>query len=224
MQLTWQTLNLLLLNVKLTFNKHLSNVLNKVKETIGLLRKLNLLSRSALITIYKAFVRPHLDNKKRENISRTWFWFPSSSSLTQKTLDFFEVLKNKLPQYLFNLISVSRTLYSTRKALNILLLNTNPNFFKILFFPSTIIELNKLDPELGIAESLLLLKTNIIKTIWRRLGLSHLREYKLKHNFQDTINPLCTCVHDINWAWINWAFPSVLHYPQFVNETCFWVL
>ena len=42
--------------------EHLNNVLNKVNKTIGLLRKLqNLLSRSTLITIYKAFVRPHLD-------------------------------------------------------------------------------------------------------------------------------------------------------------------
>ena len=26
-----------------------------------------------------------------------------------------------------------------------------------------------------------------------RLGLSHLREHKFRHNFQDTVNPLCTC-------------------------------
>ena len=38
---------------KLTFEKHLKN---------GLLRKLrNLLLRQALVTIYKAFIRPHLD-------------------------------------------------------------------------------------------------------------------------------------------------------------------
>ena len=50
------------LDVKLTFDKHLNNALNKVNKTIGLLRKLqNLLSGSTLITIYKAFVRPHLD-------------------------------------------------------------------------------------------------------------------------------------------------------------------
>ena len=44
------------------FNEHLNNVLNKVSKTIGLWRKLqNLLSRSTLITIYKAFVRPYFD-------------------------------------------------------------------------------------------------------------------------------------------------------------------
>ena len=33
-----------------------------------------------------------------------------------------------------------------------------------------------------------------IKLITRlRLGLSHLKEHKFKHSFQDTINPLCNC-------------------------------
>ena len=50
------------LDVKLTFSEHLSNVLNQVNKTIGLLHKLqNLLSRSTLITIYKVFVKLHLD-------------------------------------------------------------------------------------------------------------------------------------------------------------------
>ena len=33
-----------------------------------------------------------------------------------------------------------------------------------------------------------------IKLITRlRLGLSHLREHKFRHNFQDTLNPICSC-------------------------------
>ena len=52
---------MVILDVKLTFEKHLENV-NKTNKTIGLLRKLsNLLPRQTLVTIYKAFVRPHLD-------------------------------------------------------------------------------------------------------------------------------------------------------------------
>ena len=51
-----------ILDVKLTFEEHLKNVFNKTNKTIGFLRKLsNLLPRQALVTIYKAFVRPHLD-------------------------------------------------------------------------------------------------------------------------------------------------------------------
>ena len=50
------------LDVKLTFEEHLKNVFNKTNKTIGLLKKLsNLLPRQALVTIYKAFIRPHLD-------------------------------------------------------------------------------------------------------------------------------------------------------------------
>ena len=189
------------LDVKLTFEEHLNNVLNKVNKTIGLLRKLqNLLSRSTLITIYKAFVRPHLDygdilfdqtynssfHEKLESIQynaclaltgairgsskekiyqelgfeslrvRRWY---------RKLCLFYKVLNNEHPQYLFNLIPVRPTLYPTRNALNIPLLNANHNFFKNSFFPSTIIEWNKLDPGLRKAESLSLFKTNILEFI-----------------------------------------------------------
>ena len=51
-----------ILDSKLIFDEHLKIVSLKISKTLGLLRKLhNLLPRSALITIYKAFVRPHLD-------------------------------------------------------------------------------------------------------------------------------------------------------------------
>ena len=47
---------------RLTFDEHLTNVSNKISKTIGLLRKLqNILPRPALLTIYKCFIRPHLD-------------------------------------------------------------------------------------------------------------------------------------------------------------------
>ena len=46
----------------MSFEKHLETVLCKINKTIGLIRKLqNLLPRTALITLYKAFVRPHFD-------------------------------------------------------------------------------------------------------------------------------------------------------------------
>ena len=50
-----------ILDSKLIFDEHLKMVSLKISKTLGLLRKLhNLLPRSALITIYKAFVRPYL--------------------------------------------------------------------------------------------------------------------------------------------------------------------
>ena len=61
-QVNFQTHLAVILDVKLTFVEHLKNVFNKANKTIGLLRKLsNLLRRQALVTIYKAFIRPHLD-------------------------------------------------------------------------------------------------------------------------------------------------------------------
>ena len=61
-QVNFQTHLGVILDVKLTFEEHLKNVFNKANKTIGLLRKLsNLLPRQALVTIYKSFIRPHLD-------------------------------------------------------------------------------------------------------------------------------------------------------------------
>ena len=52
----------IILDNQLKFDDHIKMVFRKISKTIGLLRKLhNFLSRAALITIYKAFIRPHLD-------------------------------------------------------------------------------------------------------------------------------------------------------------------
>ena len=52
----------MILDAKLKFQEHIKNLLTKVNKTIGLLRKLqNILSRGSLLTIFKSFVRPHLD-------------------------------------------------------------------------------------------------------------------------------------------------------------------
>ena len=52
----------IILDTRLSFEKNLETVLCKINKTIGLTRKLqNLLPRSDLITLCKAFVRPHLD-------------------------------------------------------------------------------------------------------------------------------------------------------------------
>ena len=50
------------LDSKLSFDIHIKTILTKVNRTIGLLRKFQqVLPRPSLITIYKAFIRPHLD-------------------------------------------------------------------------------------------------------------------------------------------------------------------
>ena len=91
------------------------------------------------------------------------------------------------------------------------------NILLTLFFPYTIKEWNKLGLEIRNSElysifkkSLLKLARTIpnslfsvadiygVKLLTRlRVGLSHFREYKFRHNFQDTINPLCSCSLEI---------------------------
>ena len=52
----------MVLDTKLDLNLHIKNVQRKVNKTIRFLRKLqNILPRQSLITIYKSFIRPHLD-------------------------------------------------------------------------------------------------------------------------------------------------------------------
>ena len=51
------------MDFRLDFQEHWESLLKKVNKTVALLRKLqNILPRSALITIYKCFVRTHLDH------------------------------------------------------------------------------------------------------------------------------------------------------------------
>ena len=52
----------MILDTKLDFQEHLKDKLSKISKTIGLLRKLQkILTRHPLITIYKLFIKPHLD-------------------------------------------------------------------------------------------------------------------------------------------------------------------
>ena len=46
-----------------------------------------------------------------------------------------------------------------------------------------------------------------------RLGLSHLREHKFKHGFQDSLNPICSCGNDIETL-----AHFLLHCPHYSNE------
>ena len=48
-----------------------------------------------------------------------------------------------------------------------------------------------------------------------RLGLSHLREHKFKHSFQDSIDPICNCGNDVESA-----IYFFLHCPLYSNERC----
>ena len=69
------------------------------------------------------------------------------------------------------------------------------DFFKNTFFPSAIIEWNKLDWEIKKSESIVTFKKRILSFI-RPSANSALNRHNprgIKHSFQDSLNPFCSC-------------------------------
>ena len=99
----------------------------------------------------------------------------------------------------------------TRYSNDIPAIHTRRNYFKNSFFSCTISEWNNLDCKIRNSGNLSIFKKNLlnfirpcansifnihnpygIKLLTRlRLGLSHLRDHRFRHCFQDTLNPLC---------------------------------
>ena len=146
---------------------------------------------------------------------------------------FKKKFKNKSPGYLFRIIPQRRSSYITRNSDEVPLFKAKHNFYKNSLFPSTTIEWNSLDQDLRNSESYILLRSSILKRIKPSpksfynsqnimcvkldtrlyLGLSHLREHKFKHSFQDTLNPLCNSGMDFE------SFTYfLLQCPSYVNE------
>ena len=106
-------------------------------------------------------------------------------------------------------------------------------FLENSFFPLTIKEWNNLDPKIRKPKSIHIFKSNILNFIRPKpnnvyyyqstkgvrllarlhLGLSHLREHKFNHNFQDCLNPLCFCGNEIETS-----THYLLHCPTYTNE------
>ena len=146
---------------------------------------------------------------------------------------FYKIYKTKSSQYRFKLISEKAHAYATRNVENIACFKIRHNFFKSSFFSSTIIEWNNLDPTLRNSKSFIDFKNSILKFIRPsptnifscnnhkgirlitrlRVGMSHLREHKFKHNFQDFLNPICSCGLDIKST-----SHFLLHCPTFDDE------
>ena len=63
----------------------------------------------------------------------------------RKLCCFYKIFRGQSPQYLFNIIPTYVRPYNTRNTNNIPQFKVKHNFFKNLFFPSIVIEWNKLD-------------------------------------------------------------------------------
>ena len=123
---------------------------------------------------------------------------------------FYKILNNQTPAYLYSLLSPPNKHYNTRKYSKIKQIFCRTETFSNSFLPQTIREWNKLDTSICQAPSYSVFckalldfirptahgtfETNDISglelLIRLRVGFSHLREHKLKHNFQDKLNPL----------------------------------
>ena len=117
-----------ILDFKLTFEEHLNNVLAKVNKAVGISSKLrNILPRTALITIYKAFNRPNLDygdvlydqafnNSFKETLKSIQYnaclALPGAIRGTSKEKIYQELVQKALPfpKYLLRLIPTKRSL------------------------------------------------------------------------------------------------------------------
>ena len=141
-----------------------------------------------------------------ESLHDRW-WF-------RKLCFYYKIRHNMCPLYLTDLLPIMKTsCYSLR-------LNrapTVPNFrterFKSTFLPSCSSNWNQLDPNIQNSASIEIFKRALLSfirpksaNVYRihhprglklltrlRLGLSHLREHKFRHNFNDTIDPFCLC-------------------------------
>ena len=126
----------------------------------------------------------------------------------------YKVLKSESPSHLFNTIPNSNNRqHQTRNSGNIPSFFAKHDYFKNSFFPSTITEWNKLDCYIRNADAFKVFKKCLLSFIRpmtdsiynihnplgvkhltrRRIGFSHLKEHKVKHDFQDSIDPMCSC-------------------------------
>ena len=126
---------------------------------------------------------------------------------------FYKLIKNQKPLYLFNLIPPSSKLNSLRHPSTYSVMRCRNDYFENSFIPYVVREWNRLSTEIRYSTScqefrkslLSFIKPTcsplfsihhpvVVKLLVRlKLGFSHLRKHKFRHNFHDTLNPLCCC-------------------------------
>ena len=128
----------------------------------------------------------------------------------------FKIMKKEDTNYLINLIKKCVAGFRTRNN-NLPTYNCRKDCFNYSFSPSTLNDWFRLDIDIRNSESISLVKSRLLSFIrpnqsnrynisdpirlkllpCLRLGLSHLNEHKFRYNFQDCLNPLCSCSLEI---------------------------
>ena len=229
---------------ELIFKHH---IINKANNGIAIILKLNnILPLSALLTIYRSFVRTRFDyvdviydQAENESFSSKIESGQYNSSLvitgairgtSQEKLYqelSLESLKsrrwlrcmcyiyklNKTQKQLYVFSLVPPKLHSLRDPTTYSVMRYRNDYFKNSLIPYEVRELNKLSTEIRNSASKQQFRRSLlsfieptcsslfsthypvgVKLVIRlRLGFSYLREHKLRHNFHDTLNHLCSC-------------------------------
>ena len=135
-----------------------------------------------------------------------------------KLIFFYKIVNGILPDYLHSCIGFfSQNKYPLRSVSSgkLKCIPSRTKSFSKTCFPLCIEEWNKLNPEIRNAKSIYKFKKSIIteklenslynvndpigvKLLTRlRLQFIHLNEYKFRHGFNDTVNPMCPCGTDV---------------------------
>ena len=237
----------LILDEKLNFKKHVDEKIKKAMKIIGTIKRLNsILPRFSLLTIYKSFVRPHLDygdviydqpNNQNFADKIEKIQYDAALAITgairgtskiklykeiglESLIDrrwmhrltfLYKIFTNQSPSYLFN--SLPTLTISQRYPNHFNSFRCRTASFQSSFLPDSIIQWNKLSPDIRNSKSYPIFRNALFKLIKPlensiynihdslgiklltrlRLDFSHLREHKFRHNFRDTLNPMCEC-------------------------------
>ena len=148
----------------------------------------------------------------RKIVSRIRVRISSKYKINETPFSVLQIFySTKLPAYIYDFIPLVR---QSQKHLNTFnSFSCRTEYFKKSFFPRVISEWNKLNAAICSSGSYNILQKSLsnfirsnaskvysindtisIKLITRiRVGFNHLRQLKFKHNFQDTLNPYCSC-------------------------------
>ena len=144
----------------------------------------------------------------------------------------FKIMKKEAPNDLINLIPKCEETIRTKNN-HIPSYHCQTDCFKYSFFPLTLNDWFKLDESIRNSESIAIFKSRLLSFICPaqsniyhifdpkglkflagiRLCLSHLNEHKFRHNFQDYLDPPCSCSLEIEDT-----SHYLLHCPHFSNH------
>ena len=143
---------------------------------------------------------------------------------------FYKIINNLTPDYTRNPIPQRQeSNYSLRRRATIGQIRVRTERFKSTFYPNCLSEWEKLDTEIRESHSVNSFKKQLLglirppsKSVYGthdpkrlsiltqlRVGLSKLNYHKFKHNFRDTLNPLCLMVLKIRSTFCCSAIPTI---------------